>query len=261
MMKSILLTILVLFVAGPVLAGSTVKRGPGNDFVDPSGVATLGPGVSDDTCDTAGELWWDSTDGAVEFCQAASGTPDILGSNPGSDTTLTFTIDSDNTGGSEPADGAGFKIEGGSGDVTITYNTTSNTVEISGASGYTFDAPIATPAAVSSKTAATYTIGTDDSDESWGSLFLNGDNDAIAFTLPAAQVGMGVTIMNGAGVSGAITVDCDASDAFVLNGVQASNGEAIVSTGAAADRITVEAISAALWLVTDSEGTWAEETP
>jgi hypothetical protein len=251
------LTILCLVLAVSFLVAPSLKRGPRESL------EVIAPeAVDDDTCDTAGEMWWDGTDGAWEFCQLASGAPDTLGSNSGVDTTLTFTVDSDNTGGSEPAAGAGFKIEGGTGDITITYNTTDNTLEISGAaSGYVFDAPVTTPATVSLKTAATYTIGTDDADEVYGSLFVNNDNDAIAFTLPSAAVGMNVDIHNGAGVAGAITVDCDASDAFILNGVQAANGEHIVSTGAAADSISVEAISNALWLVTARVGTWAEETP
>jgi hypothetical protein len=246
-----------------MLLGSTLKHGPIGEH---SVVAFTG--VSDDECDTAGEMWYDSNDGAFEYCNAASGVPAVLGSNPGIDTTLTFTIDSDNTAGSEPADGAGFEIEGGGGlagfNISMFYNTTDNTLDFSGApSGYVFDAPISSPAVISTKTDATYTIGTDDADEAYGSIFLNGDNDAIAFTLPPAVAGMSVSIQNDAGVSGAITIDTEVGDgdAIILNGVAGANGETIVSGGTSKDSITLVAISASEWLVTYSDGTWNESTP
>jgi hypothetical protein len=45
-------------------------------------------------------------------------------------TSATFTIDSDNTGGSEPAGGAGLKIEGGSGDVNLTWDATNDRLQL-----------------------------------------------------------------------------------------------------------------------------------
>lgn len=109
---------------------------------------------------------------------------------------------------------------------------------------------------VSSKTAATYTIGTDLAVEVYGGIFINGDDDAIAFTLPAAVAGMSVLVANGDGVTAAITIDCDGSDEFVIDGVGAGNGNQLDSTGAAGDQITVVAISATQWLVTGYVGTW-----
>lgn len=41
-----------------------------------------------------------------------------------------FTVDSDNTGGSEPGNGAGLKIEGGTGDCRIAWNAADNFFEI-----------------------------------------------------------------------------------------------------------------------------------
>jgi len=69
--------------------------------------------------------------GAATAAQMPSGT-----------NTTTWTIDADATG-TEPANGAGLKIEGGSGDITITYDATGNDLEFTGATGgYTFDATI-----------------------------------------------------------------------------------------------------------------------
>lgn len=62
---------------------------------------------------------------------------------PSGTNTATWTTDADNTGGSEPANGAGLKIEGGTGDIGITYDATNNDLEFSGAAGgYSFDGAI-----------------------------------------------------------------------------------------------------------------------
>ncbi|MBI3311899.1 MAG: hypothetical protein HYZ88_00005, partial [Candidatus Omnitrophica bacterium] len=62
---------------------------------------------------------------------AAACTSTITASDAGSGTTTaTFTIDNDNTGGSEPADGAGLSIEGGSGDVTLTWDATNDRLKL-----------------------------------------------------------------------------------------------------------------------------------
>jgi hypothetical protein len=80
--------------------------------------------------------------GAVESCTADDDAPEA-GDMPAGSNQTTFTIDADNTGGSEPANGAGYRIEGGSGDVTALYDATDNQLDFAGAaSGYTFDAAV-----------------------------------------------------------------------------------------------------------------------
>jgi len=62
---------------------------------------------------------------------AVACTSTITSSDAGSGTTsATFTIDNDNTGGSEPADGAGLKIEGGTGDVNLTWDATNDRLKL-----------------------------------------------------------------------------------------------------------------------------------
>ncbi len=58
-------------------------------------------------------------------------TSTITSSDAGTGTTsATFTIDNDNTGGSEPADGAGLKIEGGTGDVNLTWQASTDRLKL-----------------------------------------------------------------------------------------------------------------------------------
>jgi hypothetical protein len=56
---------------------------------------------------------------------------DIAGSISTAGTTnLTFTVDNDNTSGTEPADGAGYIIEGGSGDANILWDATNDELDV-----------------------------------------------------------------------------------------------------------------------------------
>jgi hypothetical protein len=105
--------------------------------------------------------------------------------------------------------------------------------------------------------AATYTAGTGAGSEAWGGLLVNNDNDVITVTLPSAVAGMNVCVANGNTVTAALTVDCDGSDAFVLDGVAGADGAHMASAGAAGDIICVTAISASQWLATFDTGTWS----
>jgi len=110
----------------------------------------------------------------------------------------------------------------------------------------------------SSKTAATYTVGTDDSLESYGTIFLNGDNDAIDFTLPSAVGGMAVCFYQGQGSSGAITVQPNTGDYLVVDGVRGTAATDYTSAGAADEKICMAAADATDWYVTTVTGTWSE---
>jgi hypothetical protein len=111
---------------------------------------------------------------------------------------------------------------------------------------------------VSSKTAATYTVGTDAATESYGTLFLNGDNDAIDFTLPSAVAGMSACFVQSQGAAGAITVQPATGDYLVVDGVRGTAATDYTSSGAGADKLCVIAADATDWIVTSETGTWAE---
>jgi hypothetical protein len=111
---------------------------------------------------------------------------------------------------------------------------------------------------ISSKTAATYTVGTDDANESYGTLFVNGDDDAIDFTLPSAVAGMSACFMQGQGVSSAITVQPNTGDYLVVDGTRGTAATDYASTGAGGDKICVVAMDATDWIVTTEQGTWSE---
>ncbi len=111
---------------------------------------------------------------------------------------------------------------------------------------------------ISSKTAATYTIGTDDAHEPYGTLFINGDNDAIDFTLPSAVAGMSGCIMQSQGSSGAITIQPNTGDYLVVEGARGVAATDYTSSGETKDKICVIAIDTDDWIVTSEVGTWSE---
>lgn len=118
--------------------------------------------------------------------------------------------------------------------------------------------PLLGPVNVSVKTAATYTVGTDDTDESNGTLFINGDNDAIAFTLPSAVAGMSACFEQGQGASAAITVIPAAGDYLVKDGVRGTIATGLVSGGTGADRLCVIARDNTDWQTRIGGGAWAQ---
>jgi hypothetical protein len=115
---------------------------------------------------------------------------------------------------------------------------------------------------VVTKTAATYTVGTDNAYESLGGLFINYDDDAIAFTLDTAAAGKFVCFENavtsaGAAVTAAITVTAGTGDKLVKAGVAGSAAGSLASSGAAGDKICFVAIDATHWNVESYTGTWS----
>jgi hypothetical protein len=98
-----------------------------------------------------------------------------------------------------------------------------------------------------------------------GTMFINGDDDAIEFDLPADPTDLVYCFGNGhvAGtpVAQVITIDPDASDYIIYNGITAAQGEAIVSGGVGMDNICLIGLDASYWKVTGYIGGWAEATP
>lgn len=112
---------------------------------------------------------------------------------------------------------------------------------------------------VSSKTAADYTIGTDDAHEAYGTLFINGDNDLIEFSMPSAVAGMSACFMQGQGSSGVISVEQASGDYFVSDGVRTDADAQWVSDGAGEDKLCLIAVDATDWVITTQSGTWTEQ--
>ena len=114
---------------------------------------------------------------------------------------------------------------------------------------------------VSAESGATVTVVAGDT----GTMFINGDNDAIEFDLPAVPTDLILCFGNGhvtgTPVAQIITIDPDASDYIILDGTTAAQGEAIVSTAAGEANICLIGLDASYWKVTGAVGTWAEATP
>jgi len=105
---------------------------------------------------------------------------------------------------------------------------------------------------------ANYTVGTDDAHESYGTLFINSDDDAQTWTLPSAVGGMNACFQNGQGVTAAMTLTPADGDYLVLDGARGTVATAIASTGAADDKICVVAADATDWYVMSYTGSWSE---
>lgn len=89
-------------------------------------------------------------------------------------------------------------------------------------------------------------------------FYVNADDDAIAFNLPAAATNKAYCFAN-ALYARAITVNPDDAD-YIINGTTAGGaGKHIVSTGAKDEMICVVGIDASYWRVTTKVGTWALE--
>jgi len=94
----------------------------------------------------------------------------------------------------------------------------------------------------------------------YGGVVTNNDADAIEFDLDAAVVGMSLIVIDDAG--GVITIDPNGTDTIVYDGTTAAAGEAILSSGAKGDFVSLVCLTANQWIVIghDSNG-WAETTP
>jgi len=94
----------------------------------------------------------------------------------------------------------------------------------------------------------------------YGGIAVNGDADAIEMDLDAAVAGMSMLILDGAG--GAITLDPNGTDTIVYEGTAAAAGEALISSGAKGDTLSIVCVVANQWLVIghDVNG-WTEASP
>ena len=94
----------------------------------------------------------------------------------------------------------------------------------------------------------------------YGNYHFNNDADAIDYILPAVVAGMNVTIGNSdLGGTNVITIDVNASDKIVLDGVLLSAGDSIDSpleVGGA--QVTLVGVDGVRWVVKDKIGTWID---
>lgn len=91
-------------------------------------------------------------------------------------------------------------------------------------------------------------------------IFYNGDNDAIEFDLPAAA-SLKSFCFHAGGFAQVITISPDAADTITLNGMTASAGEGIVSSGVGSEFICLHGRDDSAWVSWGVNGTWAEESP
>ena len=92
-----------------------------------------------------------------------------------------------------------------------------------------------------------------------GNYYVNDDNDAIKYTLPAVQAGMVVTFANSnVGASSLITVEIDAADKISLNGTLLDAGDTIDSPAAAGACITLLGVDGVRWITINRTGTWVD---
>jgi hypothetical protein len=106
-----------------------------------------------------------------------------------------------------------------------------------------------------------YTIGTDNANEAYGSMFLNTAASTRTFTLPSAVKGMSVCIKNLQGVAQILRLDANTGDYIVKStGARTSaTGEYYGATADAKNQLCVVAYDATDWYVTSEVGTWTEE--
>ena len=108
-------------------------------------------------------------------------------------------------------------------------------------------------ASIESQTDPAVTLGMSDC---MGTLQVNGDDDVIDFTLPAAQKGLSVTFANML-YAQVITVDAGAGDSIILNdGSTNAFGNAVDSSGAVDDKGAFVAIDGTYWMIISEQNAW-----
>jgi len=144
-----------------------------------------------------------------------------------------------------------LKFDANTTDLTLTWDESVGVLESSH--------PIVAPIKSSAHDAA-YTVGTNNTEEAYGHVFLNSVGGAFTLTLPSAVAGMNLCVMQEQGDTGAITVQPADGDYIVYQGARSDTAaDYWVSGGAAGDKMCIVAHDATDWYVTGSYGTWTEE--
>ena len=91
-----------------------------------------------------------------------------------------------------------------------------------------------------------------------GNMHMNGDADAIDYTLPGAAAGLSACFHAGE-FTGIITIDpVDGTDTIYLNGVSVGAGDAIDSPGTVGDMICLFAVDATKWYTAGQINVWVD---
>lgn len=161
-----------------------------------------------------------------------------------------------------------FKIAAANGanneDITIDLDQTANTAIIGSSTGLTMittgSIPLTGAINVVAKS-SDYTVGTDNTNEAYGTIFFNTAASTRTFTLPGAVAGMNVCFRNAQGVAQIIRVDAASGDYIVKStGARTSaSGEYYGATADAKNQVCLVAYDSTDWYVTSEVGTWAEE--
>lgn len=149
-------------------------------------------------------------------------------------------------------------------DLTVDLDQTANTAILGSSTGLTLittgSIPLNGAINVVGKS-SDYTIGTDNTNEAYGSIFFNTAASTRTFTLPSAVAGMSVCIKNLQGVAQILRLDAATGDYIVKStGARTSaSGEYYGATADAKNQLCVVAYDSTDWYVTSEAGTWAEE--
>jgi len=91
-----------------------------------------------------------------------------------------------------------------------------------------------------------------------GKVRINGDDDVIDYTLPAAQAGLVVSFANHL-YARVITVDSGAGDIIILNnGTALTAADAADSSGAIDDKGTFVAVDGTYWILFSEQNVWVD---
>jgi hypothetical protein len=149
-------------------------------------------------------------------------------------------------------------------DLTVDLDQTANTAIIGSSTGLTMvttgSIPFTGAVNIIGKS-SDYTIGQDNPNEAYGSMFLNTAASTRTFTLPAAAPGMAVCVRNAQGISQILRLDAASGDYIVKStGARTSaSGEYYGATADAKNQVCVVAYDSTDWYVTSETGTWTEE--
>jgi len=202
--------------------------------------------IFDADAETVSGAW---TFSASPTIGAAAAGVDYTLTFAGEDATNTITMDEDN-------DVWNF------GTASAIFTDDVNTFEMADGT-YAADAvgPVRVNGELTGKTKIT--VDTNDavvlaSTDCYGEIWINGDDDAQDYTLPAASKGLTVTFAN-ALYAQVITVDASAGDKIILNdGTALAAANAADSSGAADDKGTFVAIDGEYWMIFSEQNAWTD---
>lgn len=168
------------------------------------------------------------------------------------------------TGASDAGSYPSFTFSGSQGSEDLTLTASSNKWKLSSSTGVTMISTGSIPftGAINVKAKSSdYTVGTDDADEAYGTMFVNTGTSTRTFTLPSAAAGMNMCFKNTQGNAQSIRIDAGTGDYIVKSDGNrtSASGEYYGCTASASCMVCVVAYDDTDWHVMAERGTWAEE--